>query len=85
MNASEAYNMCRRYHGRHVRITDRDGRVHEGHITRVDRNMVWIRPQGGGGYGLGWGWGWGWGGGGFGYGIALGAITGIALSAAFFW
>lgn len=79
------YDMCCQYHGKRVRITDNQGRVHVGTITRVDRRQVWLMPDRGmgyGGYGFGWGWGFG---GGFGYGIALGAITGIALAGAFFW
>lgn len=87
MNQNEMYNLCCRYHGKSVRIVDRDGRTHLGQVTRVTRNMVWIRPnQDLGGYGLGFfgfgGYGYG---SGFGYGIALGAITGIALATAFFW
>jgi hypothetical protein len=47
--------------------------------------MVWIRPdQNLGGFGYGF-YGDGFAGEGFGFGIALGAITGIALAAAFFW
>ena len=65
-----------------MRITCRDGRVHVGEITRVNRNIVWIRPDAEfGGYGLGlFGEGFG-----TGFGIALGAITGIALASVFFW
>ena len=83
----DMYNMCCQYHGKRVRIREKCGKVHVGTITRVDRGMVWLMPEGGmgGGYGFGWGWGGGWGGGGFGYGIALGAIAGIALAGAFFW
>ncbi|KGR84333.1 hypothetical protein [Lysinibacillus odysseyi] len=80
---NDMYNMCCQYHGKRVRITDNQGKVHVGTITRVDRRQVWLMPDRGmGGYGFGWGWGYG---GGFGYGIALGAITGIALAGAFFW
>ncbi len=80
---NDMYNMCCQYHGKRVRITDNQGNVHVGTITRVDRRQVWLMPDRGmGGYGFGWGWGFG---GGFGYGIALGAITGIALAGAFFW
>lgn len=87
---NDMYNMCCQYHGKRVRISDNQGRMHVGTITRVDRKQVWLMPVGGmGGYGFGWGGGWGggfgYGGGGFGYGIALGAITGIALATAFFW
>lgn len=81
MSQSNYYNQCCRYHGQTVRITTRDGRVHLGNITRVNRQMVWIRPTRSlGGYGMGYYWG-----DGFGVGIALGAITGIALAAAFLW
>ncbi|MEK4487038.1 hypothetical protein MHH81_15935 [Psychrobacillus sp. FSL H8-0484] len=83
MNQAALYNQCCRYHGKRVRITCRDGSVHVGEITRISRNMVWIRPDDNhGGYGLGF---FGFGGFGFGFGIALGAITGIALASAFFW
>ena len=82
MNQTDCYNLCCRYHGKTVRITCRDGRVHTGEITRVSRDMVWIQPSGNlGGYSLGFGFG----GFRFGFGIALGAITGIALASAFFW
>ena len=85
MSQLALYNQCCKYQGRNVRITCRDGRVHVGEITRVSRNMVWIRPTGSlGGYGYGF-----YGGyrrnRGFGIGIALGAITGIVLASAFFW
>lgn len=86
MAQSNWYNQCCRYHGRKVRITCRDGRVHVGEITRVNREMVWIRPASGlGGYGYGFGGFGGFGGFRLGFGIALGAITGIALASAFFW
>lgn len=99
MNPSDVYNLCSRYHGKMVRIRCRDGSVHVGEITRVNRDMVWIRPQGNmGGYGLGFGFG----GPGFGFnrpffgfrrrpvaafgiGIALGTIIGIGLASAFLW
>ena len=83
MSQTGLYDMCCRYHGRNVRITCRDGSVHHGEITRVSRDMVWIRPNGNtGGYGLGFF-------GGFrerelGIGFAFGAITGIVLASAFF-
>ena len=83
MTHSQAYNICCQHHGKRVRITCKDGRVHVGHITRVDDRMVWIRPDHHGGYS--WGWGWGWGGPGLGYGIALGTIAGVALAGAFLW
>ncbi|HWL26211.1 MAG TPA: hypothetical protein VNR38_21100 [Ureibacillus sp.] len=85
MDRRQAYDLCCRYKGKMVRISDNRGRQHIGRITRVDRDMVWILPaRGRGGYGLGfWGFGGGYGGSGFGYGIALGTILGIALVAAF--
>lgn len=86
MNQSNLYNQCCRFHGQRVRVTCNDGRVHVGEITRVSRNMVWIRPEENlGGYGLGFFGGYGESGFRFGFGIALGAITGIALASAFFW
>ncbi|WP_397539349.1 hypothetical protein [Rummeliibacillus pycnus] len=99
MNPSNVYNLCCQHHGKVVRIRCRDGSVHVGEITRVDRDMVWIRPRGNmGGYGLGFGLG----GPGFGFntpffgfrrrrvaafgiGIALGTIIGIGLASAFLW
>lgn len=82
MSQTDLYNLCCRYHGKTVRITCRDGQVHTGEITRVSKNMVWIRPTGSlGGYGYGFGFGFGR----FGVGFALGAITGIVLASAFFW
>ena len=82
MSQPQVYNLCCKYHGQRVRITDKQGKVHVGKITKVDQNMVWIRPENNfGGYGFGF-WGFG---PGFGYGIALGAIAGVALAGAFFW
>lgn len=84
MNQNDAYNLCCKYQGRRVRITDNKGYVHCGRITKVDNRQVWIMPDNGAeGYGIGF-WGFGFGSG-FGYGIALGAITGIALSSLFFF
>ncbi|WP_042477220.1 hypothetical protein [Bacillus ndiopicus] len=84
MGRADMYDLCCQYHGKRVRITERDGRIHEGRITRVDRRMVWLEPDGGfGGYRLGF-WGFGFRPG-FGVGIALGAIAGIALAPLFFW
>lgn len=84
MSNENMYDLCCRYHGKTVRICGRDGRVHIGEITRVDRQNVWLRPNRRGfGYGFG---GYGYGGyGGYGYPFALGAIAGIALAGAFFW
>lgn len=87
LNPSDAYNLCCKYHGKRVRISDSSGRVHVGEITRVDRRQVWILPDRRySGYGLGfWGFGGGYGGAGFGYGIALGTILGIALAPIIFF
>jgi hypothetical protein len=53
MRYTELYDLCCRYHRKGVRITQHDGRVHVGTITRVSRDKVWIMPSGGyGGYGL---------------------------------
>lgn len=83
MNINEAYNLCCQYQGKRVRITDKQGKVHVGHITKVDNKHVWLMPDGRyGGYGIGF-WG-GYGGAGFGYGILLGGIAGIALASFFF-
>ena len=84
MNSAEAYNLCCRYSGRRVRITDNRGSTHVGHITKVDNRHVWLMPDGPGGYGIGF-WGVGRAGFRFGFGIALGAITGIALASLFFF
>ncbi|MFJ7921161.1 hypothetical protein ACIQ6U_15525 [Lysinibacillus fusiformis] len=83
MNPTNAYNICCKYHGKRVRISDTSGRVHVGEITRVDRRQVWILPDRRySGYGLGF---WGYGGGGFGVGIALGTVLGIALAPIIFF
>ncbi|MGP4074951.1 hypothetical protein [Halobacillus sp. K22] len=81
MSQSNIYGLCCRYHGRDVRLTGGDGRVHYGRITRVTRNHVWLRPfPGPRGYGFFF-----YGGYGFGIPFAIGAITGVALASAFFW
>lgn len=82
MGPNDLYNLCCKHHGKVVRITRRDGKVHVGTITRVTRSHVWLRPVGGFGYGYGF-----YGGYGYGYGvpIALAAIGGFALGAALFW
>ncbi|MEG0258691.1 MAG: hypothetical protein RR595_05140 [Lysinibacillus sp.] len=85
MNQMNTYNLCCKYHGKRVRITDNQGRVHVGEISKVDRNMVYIhRDNDFCGYGLGF-FGFGRAGFGLGFGIALGAITAIALVSAIFW
>lgn len=80
MNPQSAYNLCCKYQGKRVRITDNCGNTHVGRIMKVDNRMVWLMPDSAG-YGIGF---WGFGAPGFGYGIALGAITGIALASIFF-
>ena len=90
MNRNEAYEMCCKYQGKRVRITDNRNNVHVGRITKVDNRMVWLLPDNFDGHGLGfWGYGGygygGFGGSGLGYGIAIGAIAGIALASLFFW
>jgi hypothetical protein len=76
------YNLCCRYHGKVVRINDRNDRVHVGRICRVTPNKVYIEPlQQRGGYGLGY-YGYGYG---YPYGIGLAFITGIALGGLLFW
>lgn len=87
MNRNEAYEMCCKYQGKRVRITDKRNNVHVGRITKVDNRMVWLLPDNFDGHGLGWGYGYGYGygGSGFGIGIAIGAIAGIALASLFLW
>ena len=80
MNSKAAYDLCCKYHGKRVRITDNRGNVHVGRITNVDNRNVWLMPDRAG-YGIGF---WGFGEPGFGVGIALGAITGIVLASIFF-
>lgn len=81
MNPQAAYDLCCKYQGKRVRITDNRGNVHVGRITNVDNRNVWLMPDRMG-YGIGF---WGFGAApGFGYGIALGAITGIVLASIFF-
>ncbi|HZH62982.1 MAG TPA: hypothetical protein VEY70_26230 [Metabacillus sp.] len=77
------YNLCCRYYGKDVRITDRTGRVHLGRICRVTPNKVYIEPRiqrGGFGYGFYGPYGYG-----PAYGIGLGFITGIVLGGLLFW
>ncbi len=88
MNPADCYNLCCKYHGKRVKITDTSGNVHVGEITKVDRRQVWILPdRQNRGYGLGfWGWGFRPGfGAGLGIGFAFGAIAGIALAPILFF
>lgn len=82
MHPREVYDLCCRHMGKRVCITEKSGRRHVGRITRVERDMIWIMPDGGrGGYGIGF---WGFGRrSGLGIGIAIGLIAGIALASAF--
>ncbi|MFF5994949.1 hypothetical protein AAGS61_09355 [Lysinibacillus sp. KU-BSD001] len=86
MGQSNMYDLCCKYQGKRVRITDNQGQVHVGTITRVNRRMVWIQPDSGfGGFGFGF-WGPYYGRGrAFVYGVALGTVTGIVLASAFLW
>jgi hypothetical protein len=83
MSGRNYYQLCCRYQGRVVRINDRFGKIHHGRIVRVSNSKVYIQPllrRPGFGYGY-----YGYGGYGAAYGVALGAIVGVALAAAFFW
>ena len=82
MNPANAYDLCNKYMGRRVCITDNQGRKHVGRITKVDNECVWIMPDGPGSYGIGF---WGFGRPGFGYGLALGVVTGLVLAPLFFF
>ncbi len=75
------YDLCCKYKGRHVSITDKRGKVHNGRIVDVTRTHVYLAPVGGrglGGYGFGWGWGWG-----APFAIPLAFIGGFALGSLF--
>ncbi|MGA3599515.1 MULTISPECIES: hypothetical protein [Lysinibacillus] len=86
MNPADTYNLCCKYHGKRVRITDASGRVHVGEITMVDRKHVWILPDRRyGGYGLGFFGRRNFRRPGFGVGIVLGTIIGIALAPLLFF
>ncbi|MGU3472906.1 hypothetical protein ACLBWT_17390 [Paenibacillus sp. D51F] len=41
----ETYYCCMRHMNQRVRITTRDGRVHEGRIVRVDRGNVYLETD----------------------------------------
>lgn len=70
------YSLCQKYRGRAVEIRTFDGRVHQGIISDVDYNSVYLQPlwrnKDLGGFGYGWYPG-------FGAGIALGSIATLAL------
>ncbi|WP_070121432.1 hypothetical protein [Bacillus marinisedimentorum] len=79
------YDLCRRYRGQVVDIRSRDGRKYRGKIVNVDRQYVYLQPDGGRGRR---GFGYGFYGGPFFFGpqrIALAAIAGIAIAGLFFW
>ncbi|WP_431309025.1 hypothetical protein [Halalkalibacter lacteus] len=80
------YDLCCRYHGRVVTITDRQGRTHTGRIKQVTNSHVYLESTGSrqfGGFGYGY-----YGGYGFRrrrFPIAFAVIAGIALGALLFW
>lgn len=91
-NSRYYYDLCCQHKGKVVRIHERNGRAHVGRIVEVDEKYVWIERQSrevsGFGYGF-WGPGWGWGYRrpyyGYAVPVALAAIGGFALGAAFLW
>jgi len=82
------YDLCCRYQGRIVTITDRNGKKHCGRIDRVTRSHVYITPRtgrnlGGFGYGYyGYSYGYGWG---RPYAVPLAFVTGLVLGGLLFW
>jgi hypothetical protein len=88
--SSQYYDLCCKHHGRVVTIRERNGNKHVGRIAEINRTHVYLElvsPQsrrnlGGFGYGFYHP---------YGFGrrrfvpIALAAIGGFALGAAFFW
>lgn len=75
------YDLCCRYNGQVVQISEHSGRSHFGRITRVSNDRVWIDPQYGHypshshqyrNYQ-------------YGYSIAIGFISGIILAGLFFF
>ncbi|MGE7664635.1 hypothetical protein ACQKMN_02860 [Ureibacillus composti] len=81
MNHGEVYDLCCSFKGKRVCITDRNGRKHVGHITRIERDIVWIMPDRDcGGYGVGY-----FRRDRFGVGIAIGFIAGVVLAPLFFF
>ncbi|SDZ02937.1 hypothetical protein SAMN05421736_105142 [Evansella caseinilytica] len=81
-NAAYYYDLCCKHKGKVVRICDIYGKEYVGKIAYVDRTYVWLEPTS---YAPGYSYGWGWGYGGFFFPVALAAIGGFALGAAFFW
>lgn len=95
------YHLCCQYRGKVVHIYEKSGRVHYGKIVEVDREYVWLDSSiGGNPRGFSYGYpGVGYGGyrpyGAYGAGyryrnpnfvpVALAAVGGLALGAAFLW
>lgn len=93
------YHLCCQHKGKVVRIYEKSGKLHYGRIVEVDEQYVWLDPQTSGPRGFAYGYGgygyssYGYGGyGHYGYGrnpyfvpVALAAVGGFALGAAFFW
>ena len=81
MAGSNYYSLCQQYRGRAVEIRTFDGMVHQGVISHVDYNSVYLQPlwrnKDLGGFGYGYRPG-------FGAGIALGSIATLALLPLFF-
>ncbi|MFT4414206.1 hypothetical protein ACLM5H_10140 [Fredinandcohnia humi] len=50
MSAEYYYHKAYRYYGKPVEIRDRYGRIYRGVITRVNRQGVYVRGEGGGGF-----------------------------------
>lgn len=81
MSSEYMYHHCIRHVGKPFAIRTRDGFLHRGIITHVNRSHAFLRPfpnRGNYGYHLFWGFGLG-----LGIGIALGAI--VSLSLIRFW
>lgn len=77
------YELCSRHQGKVVTISEKCGRVHVGKIVSVDHQNVYIEPITRGVSSFNWGF-WGFGAPFF-FPVALAAIGGFALGAAFFW
>lgn len=87
--AQQYYDICCRYRGKQVRITDLSGVEYRGRIVDVDQKFVYLERESSPFTGFGYGYGGYYGG--YYYRprpifpIALAAIGGFALGAAFFW
>ncbi|QKS71815.1 hypothetical protein FLK61_34670 [Paenalkalicoccus suaedae] len=80
MNRDYYYSLCCQNHGRHANITDIQGNTFSGKIVNVDQHNVYIQQGNRYGYNPNY----------YGYQspvipVALAAIGGFALGAAFFW